>query len=347
MKKNHFAVNQDNQLLIKPKGAKKPIKVDGQFSLDKDNNLIYLLNQGQSPSGTVPFTTWQREYSVPNKIKFKGNWQLSPNYDLELYLDKTKEQFKDDCLRLCGKILCAEAERLVFQIKSRDKRGVNRLSLFNLSGIWQADKFNRIIFQVRKKAKPETLVLKGAWQINNNQQIIYEYQKAELKIKRKIDNALTFSGFWQISSANLLRYIFSHSSQSRFDFRVHLQTPNVYPKKGAIKYRLGIGVKEDLKPARIQVITLYGNWKFSRSLGLYFEMDYGQGKLRRLVFDTEVNLSQRDKVIFKLRDNQGRRLGISVIFRRRFLPKHDAEWFLRLKRDFREKKIDTGVRFEF
>lgn len=333
MKSNHFAVNQDNQLLIKPKGAKKPIKVDGQFSLDKDNNLIY--------------AAWQREYSVPNKIKFRGFWRLDPEHNLELYLDKTKQQFKGDRLTLRGKIFCTKTRSFVFQINSRDKRGVNRFSFLKLSGVWQADRFNRIIFQVRKKVKPDTLVLKGAWQVNKNQQIVYEHEKTKIKTKRKIKNALAFSGFWQISSSKRLRYILSGSSQSGFDFRVQVQTPNLYPKKGAIKYRLGIGAKEDLKPARIQVITLYGSWKFSRSLGLYFEMDYGQGKLRRMVFDTEVNLSQRDKVIFKLRDKQGRRLGISVIFRRRFLPKHDAEWFLRLKRDFRERKIDTGVRFEF
>ena len=347
MKKSHFALNQDNQLLVKPKGAKSPLVVNGQFSLDKDNNLIYLLDKGQSPSGTVPVGAWRREYDLPKKIKFKGVWRLSPDYNLELYLDETKQQIRGKCLTLRGKILYAEAEALAFQIKSRDERGVNRVSFLKLSGIWQADKFNRIIFQIKKKAKPDTLVFKGAWRVNKNQQITYEYEKTKLKTKRKIKNALVFTGFWRISSVNRLSYILSGSSQSRFDFRVQLETPNLYPKKGAIKYRVGVGVKESLRPTQIRLITLYGAWKFSRRLGLYFEMNYGQGKLRRLAFNTEVNLTQKDKVIFKLKDTMGRGLGISVIFLRRFLSKRDAEWFLRLKKDRREKKIETGVWIEF
>ena len=394
MKKSHFAlnpvrnkisngVNQDNQLLVKPKGAKSPLVVNGQFSLDKDNNLIYFVHKGQSPSlnfardrsGTVPYAAqfssgiapvggWRREYDLPKKIKFKGVWRLSPDYNLELYLDETRQQIRGKCLTLRGKILYAEAEALAFQIKSRDERGVNpvrkklsnkmglsngvnRVSLLKLSGIWQADKFNRIIFQIKKKAKPDTLVFKGAWRVNKNQQITYEYEKTKLKTKRKIKNALVFTGFWRISSVNRLSYILSGSSQSRFDFRVQLETPNLYPKKGAIKYRVGVGIKESLRPTQIRIITLYGAWKFSRRLGLYFEMNYGQGKIRRLAFNTEVNLTQRDKVIFKLKDTMGRGLGISVIFLRRFLSKRDAEWFLRLKKDRREKKIESGVRIGF
>jgi len=97
----------------------------------------------------------------------------------------------------------------------------------------------------------------------------------------------------------------------------------------------------------MKIITLYGTWKFSRRLGLYFEMDYGQGRVRRMVFSSEINLSKRDRVIFKLTDKQGRRLGISVIFRHRFLSRRDADWFLRLKRDYQEKKADAGVRIDF
>jgi hypothetical protein len=74
-------------------------------------------------------------------------------------------------------------------------------------------------------------------------------------------------------------------------------------------------------------------------------MDYGRGKIRRLVFGAEVNLSRMDEVIFELVDKQGRRLGISVNFRHRFLSRRDAEWFLRLRQNIREKKIDVGVRF--
>lgn len=338
MRRSHFKLNQDNIVLVKPERAKRSFAVDGQFSLDKSNNLIYLLNE---PSA------WRREYELPNRLRFKGKWKLNPNHDLVLHLDKTEQQFKGDYLRLYGKILCAGTERLVFQIKSRNKRGVNRFSLLRLSGSWQADKYNRIIFQVRKKVNPDTLIFRGVWQVNNKQQIVYEYEKTKFKTKRKIKNTLSFTGFWQISSVNRLRYILSKSSHSRFDFRVQLETPNVYPKKGAVKYRLGIGARENSQSPRIRIITLYGTWRFSRKLGLCFEMEYDRGRLRQQIFDAEVNLNKSDRIIFKLIDKQGRRLGISVVFHHRFLSNQDAQWFLRLKKGLKDKKIDTGVRIAF
>ncbi len=326
MKKAHFTVDQDNQLLIGSPALKQLLVVNGKFSLDTDNNLIYLLNE------TVG---WRREYGLPNRIKFKGRWSLNENYDLELYLDKTEEQFNGDYLCLKGRVLYAGQESFVFQLNSRDKRRANRLSLLKFSGIWQADEFNRIIFQVKKKATPDTLAFKGIWQVNANQQISYEYEKIQLKTKRKIKDTLVFTGFWQVFSANRLSYILSYtlprneilrdsarargSSASRFDFRAHLETPNLYPKKSVIKYRLGVGIRRDLQPALSRIIYLYGTWKFSRRLGLSFEMHYGRAKVKRLTFNTQVNLSQRDKIIFQLTDNRGRRLGISVIYRHRFL----------------------------
>ena len=81
MKRKHSSINQNNQLIVRPHGAERPITVDGSFSLDKDNNLFYLLNEPKA---------WRREYGLPKKIKFKGAWHLNSDYDLQLDLDKTK-----------------------------------------------------------------------------------------------------------------------------------------------------------------------------------------------------------------------------------------------------------------
>lgn len=336
--KNRYSLNYNNQLLISSPEQKKPLVVNGYFSVDGHNRLIYWLNEPR---------VWRRQYSLPPKIVFKGKWQLSPNYDLELILDKTRDQFVRDCLALKGEIISPDRDALVFEIKSLDKRGQSHIQLLKLGGSWQADEYNRLSFMVKKRTSPDSLTLEGAWQINQNQQIIYHYEKTDLKTKTKISRTLTFEGFWQLNSTDKLTYILSRSSQSRFDFRAQIESPNLYPKEGVIKYRLGIGLKEEGRPP-VRIISLYGNWKFSRKLGLAFEMDYGKGKIKTIEFGTDISLTEKDKFSFALKNKRGEPLGINITFTHKFLKQLDAETFLRLSKSLKkESTIEAGVRIPF
>ncbi len=331
------------------------IRVRGRFSVGKNNQLIYWLKKPAN---------WRRLYNLPSKVSFSGNWRLNSNYDLELNLDETKSQYKGDRLILKGEIISTDRDTLAFEIISYNKQGLSptqlnrsstkgtapafsHIQLIKLTGSWQADEFNRIIFRIKKKVSPDVITLEGSWQINKNQQIAYSYEETNLKTKTKISNTLTFEEFWEINSNNRLTYILSHRTESRFDFRVQIESPNLYPQQGVIKYRLGVGLRNG-RPSQNKIVSLYGTWKFSHKLGLIFEMDYGKNNFQNIEFGADISLSQKDKISFSLKDTKGEPLGLNITFTHRFLNKLDAETFLRAKEILKgESAIEAGVRISF
>lgn len=334
--KNGYAINNNNQLLIKSPKMKKQLATNGVFGIAKSNRLIFWLNEP---------VFWRRLYGLPKKIIFSGSWQLDRNHDLKLILDKSKSQFQNEILVLRGNIISTDRDILAFEIKSYDRRGLLHIQILKLSVTCLADETNRLSFRI-KKSPPDILTLAGTWQINRNQQITYTYEKIERKRKTKISQTLVFEGYWQITGADRLTYILSHSSKSRFDFRVQLESPNLYPEQGVIKYRIGIGVrKEGQQPYK--VIYLYGTWKFDRNIGLIFQMDYGEGKVQSIEFGANVHLNRKEEIAFSLTDKRKHPLGICITFTHKFLKKHAAQTFLRLKKYQEEFGIEAGVNFPF
>ncbi len=335
--KDRYSINQNNQLLVLGPPGKKPLIVDGQLHIDKNNRFSYWLNEP---------TAWRKKYDFPSRVILEGNWRLNANYDLELSLNEARDQFKGGELAIKGDIISVDNDALVFQVKSQDKAGHSHVQLLKLTGSWQVDQQNQLSFQVKKEASPDILTLEGAWQINKNQQIIYSYEKAGLKTKTKVLNTLVFAGFWQINSAKKLVYILTRSLESHFDFNVQIESPNLYPKEGVIKYRLGIGTKL-LKSKHQRVISLYGVWKFSRAVGLIFEMEYFKGEVHSLEFGAEVDFNINNEIVFRLKNETDEDLGISLTFTHRFLKQLDARVFLRLKAAQEEKGVDVGLSIPF
>ncbi|MBI4707919.1 MAG: hypothetical protein HY761_08355 [Candidatus Omnitrophica bacterium] len=329
-----YSVDEFNRLIIRRKNKK--LVADGRFSLDKNNRLSYWLNEPES---------WIKENSLSRKVSFKGFWQLDSNHDLVLNLSKSA-QTKAGYLVLKGNIISAQNNILAFEIASLDKRGNSHIQILQLGGYWQQDAFNRLCFVLSKKLSPDILVFEGAWELDKNQQIVYSYQKTQLKRKTKVVHTLSFSGYWQITQKNRLVYILSRNSNSQFTFCVQLDSPNIYPQDGLIKYRLGIGIKGS-KLYKDRSIILYGSWKFSRALGLIFEIDYGPGKNRAIDFGIEATLTKKDKVVCMLKNKKGERLGISITLTHKLLRSNDAQAFIRLKCLEEESGIEAGVEVPF
>jgi len=334
--KHRYSLDGSNRLLVCGAGMTSPVCTQGDLAVDADNSFVYYLNMPEP---------WLSKYDLEKKIIFQGSWRLNKDHDLELVLQESDSQAKGDVLCLKGEIISAQANALVFQIRSRDAQGHDHIRLLRLGGSWQADAQNRIVFNVVKDAEPDLLTFEGAWQINGNQEIAYTYQKAGLERSDKNYHTLLFSGFWQITAKDRLSYFLSEGGGSRLDFRVQWESPNIHPKKGLIKYRLGTGLKQDKRGSRI--ISLFGVWKFSRTAGLIFQMQYSKGRFGSMQFGVEVNLKKNDRVSVQLRDEAGRDLGITLAFTRRFLKKLDAEFFLRLKKEQGEKGVDAGIRIPF
>jgi hypothetical protein len=359
-----YSIDRNNQLLINTPKLKLPLRPAGKFSIDKNNRLIYRLNRPGF---------WRKEYNLPGKIRFTGNWRLDSEHNLELILTKTHTHYRGDRLAFSSKFLSARDDAFVFEIISHTKQhlplkeGVSkaglpetsRIQLLKLTGYWRAGRFNRLQFAVKKKTQPDILTLDGIWQINKNQWIVYTRHKANLKKGRKIEETLVFRGYWQIDSSRRLTYILSEhhylrrrvdlKTNSYFEFRVQIETPSIYPKKGVIKYRLGIGLKglPPKGPVANKVICLYGVWRFSRRVGLFYEMKYGRGITHALDFGAEVYIDKKDKVVFKLMNKENKPLGLAVMFRRRFFKGTDAQVFLKGVYSSAERVLKTGLRFPF
>jgi hypothetical protein len=303
----------------------------GWWGLDPANNLFYWLNE--TPA-------WRKINSLPEKLSFKGKWKLTASNDLELTISR------DSNLVLRGRILAAGENTLVFEVISEDDLGIQHVRLLRFSGDWGCDDANRIFFSVAKRRNPDILSIRGYWKVNDNQQISYLAENRRLRKKTKVTSQLDFTGYWSISDKNKLTYILSRSTSSRFDFKVQIETPNMYPSDGVIKYRLGGGVRRAFRDKPL-IVCLYGEWKIDRKLGLSFNMDYGAGRVISLRFGATVKVSKNDYFELNLLCKNGVSSGITLIYTRRFLKSNKAEFFARLKKRGAETGIDAGITIPF
>ena len=324
-----YSVSSDNQLLAKPAKTKSAIKLSGRFKINKDNRLYYQLD---------------RPFQLKRKISFFGTWRLNGNHDLELVLDRTRQQNAGDILTIKGEIICADRGVLAFEVKSLDRDGLLHAQVIELRITCFSDEKNRLSFLVRH-SKSDVITLQCAWQVNNNNQIRYIYEKTDQNTKAKTKNTLIFEGFWQIGARNKLVYIFKYASDSRFEFRALLETPTIYPQKDAIKYRIGIGHKQGR--ARDNIVSFYGSWKLNRDLGLDLTIDYGQGQLKAIEFGAVVALSKENELKFSLKNPQGEPLGLTLILTHKFFKTSQAQAFFRLKSQGNNQGVDAGISLPF
>lgn len=238
------------------------------------------------------------------------------------------------------RFIVAESDSLVIEtIQTESKTFRQSLRILKLKGTWHANVYNELCFEVSgRKGPPETYTFKGVWKLNNNQQIEYSSEDGR--------DTLTFKGYWQLPLADRLTYVLEGSTVSRFEFRVQLESPTLYPKAGQIRYRIGIGVRQSRLTAPGQLLILSGEWKFGRNLGLTFQMDYGQGKVKVIKFGAEVTFG-RNKVNFALKNELSESLGITLTMTHKFLKSFDAEAFIRLKSRKDQQGVEVGINIPF
>ena len=265
--------------------------LDGRFKIDKFNNLSYHLKHPQSSP-------------IPQQLKLSGRWSLDKKHNLVLTLNKKHNQIVKDRLTLKAQIINAKADKLEFLISAKDQKGRPHLYTLALNGSWQADKYNRLTFSAKRTKDPyEQLTLKGTWEVNQKNQIIYTYTKASLKQSKKNTHTITFNGFWQIYKKNRLTYVLNSQTGSGFDFKISLGKAEKY----GLEYEIGIGVRPKKKR-----ISLFGRWKVFRNLGLTFEMPAENGKIERLIFGARLKLNNNSYLEAKLKNSSGKDLGISL-----------------------------------
>ena len=324
-----YKINKNNQLAIVKNG--EILYPKGNFAVDNNNQLLYEIKESAS---------WLKEQGISKRISLKGQWRIDQNHNLILTLSETKNQAAGERLLLKSKIIQVKANYLVFSLGTQGKSKTHRLRLLQLNGRWQADKYNRLQFLVKKLKSSDTLTFQGSWQVRKNI-LIYTYKEASLTAKIKRTHALHFQGYWQINKPNRLTYILDTKGNSSFVFKAYLETPSLIGKKGFIKYRIGIGLKGS-RLFKTETITLYGVWKLHRKAGLSFNIDYGEGGVKTINFGAFTRINKRDKINFGLRNREGKNLRMSVEFRHNFL-KDNAEWFLKMLTEGKSPSFKWGV----
>lgn len=325
-----YKIDENNQLIITR--GKIRLNPDGKFSIDGHNQLTYEIAES---------TSWRKENNLPQKITFKGTWNIDKDHNFIFTLRKTETQEGGERLLLNTELLDVKANALIISCGTKGKRGTHAIRLLQLKGKWKADKHNRLQFLVKKlKNRTDPLTFQGDWEVKHNA-LIYTYRKTSLITKTKHTYTLRFKGYWEVNKRNRLTYILDTKNDSYFDFRVYLETPNLIGKRGTIKYRIGIGIKGDRLFKR-EIIALYGVWKFHRKTGLSYDMDYGDGRIKAIRFGAFVRVKERSKITLVLRNREGKNLGISVTFNMRFL-KNSAEWFLRIVKEGKQPRFEWGV----
>lgn len=299
--------------------------IDGKFAIDKNNNLIYEL---KTPSLS----------SKPHQIKLKGIWSLDKNHNLVLSLVKDN-QFIQDKITLSGEIINAKSDKLEFCVSTKDSDGNSHFYTLHISGVWQADKYNRLNFLVLKeKGSHDELVFNGSWEVNRQNQITYTYARTILKRKTKLERSIIFKGFWDITDKYRVIYVLDKKINSFFEFRVSLAKP----AKRGLEYEIGLGARPPLKKR----FTLFGLWKINKKLGLLFEMPYEQGKIRSIIFGAVCKPFDNYNLEFRLRNNLNKDLGIDLRLSKNFLD-NQGQLFVEALKDKKEFNLMAGVGFRW
>ena len=333
MKKMRYEIDPHNRLIIDDSGKKSDLPkfrqvIDGRFSLDENNNLSYRVK------APLP-----EDENIPHQIRLKGEWSLTDDHELRLTLDGQGRQTFGDQITLQGEILDVNKNSLLFAVTTTTKDNTRSTYVLNLEGTWKADENNRLSFRVKEEeGRYDILTFNGAWEINKNHQIIYQYEKARLIRKRRETHTLIFKGYWDIEDALRISYVLDKGTDSIFDFETSV---GVF-KEDYIEYELGIGLADRPDPVR-RTITLSGKWNLKKDVGLIFEADYENKKVKQIVFGADVRLTDRDTIAFKLKNEiENKDIGAELELSHQIL-KGDGEAFLRLLKSNRESAIYAGA----
>lgn len=323
MKKIKYEIDPHNRLTI-PYLRKV---LDGRFKTDKNNTLIYHIK--------APVL---KGVKIPHQVKLQGKWSLTKDHNLLLTLDKWARQTFGDKLTLKGDIIDVNKNSIIFALTTKTKDNKKSIYTLKLKGSWQADKYNRITFDIsREKGRHDILTFYGTWKINKKHQIIYKYQKSHLITKTKTTRTLIFKGYWNIKDKAKISYIIDKNSGSILNLKTSL---GIF-KKNYIKYKLGVGLSNAKR-----TIFLYGAWKIKKNLGLLFEIEYDRRKIHAIIFGAKARLTKKDTVTFNIRNSANKDTGIKLELSHNIL-KGDGRAFLRLLASKQQVNIVAGAGFRW
>lgn len=321
MPKIRYEIDPHNRLVIIGLNKFRTV-IDGEFELRPDHSLVYHVKKSDS-------------IDIPQQIKFKGTWLLDENHNLIFTFDKWNNQVQGNRLILKSDLVSASGNELVFSVETKES-APSRVSsyLLKFGGIWQADKYNRLTFNVEKESgSADVLTLQGIWAVNKQHEIIYSYTRVLKGTKEKIENAIVLRGHWDIAEKNRLAYTLNHDIASELSFKVAFQEA----EKNFLKYSIGIGAA-----SRRKSIALFGTWKLDKDLGLMFEVEYEKGRIQEIMFGADCRWKDGYSLDFKLKNKLNEGLGIEIVLSKQIF-KDQGEAFIRAIKSKEEISIVAGV----
>jgi len=283
----------------------------------------------------------------PEKIVLDGEWSLDKEHNLKLHVLASDKPFlSGKTIIFKGDIECPGPDTFTFRVREHDSITGLRSGSIRLKGRWRADKNNRLAFEAgRSSGRYDVLTLQGAWQLNKSNELIYKYSKTGLKRSDKEEKLLVFRGYWGLCGGKL-RYKFERSSDSFFEFRYISGPVRLAASKDKIRFTAGISYKKDnMRKDVRRIITIFGKWSVEKDMKVSFSVRYSGYVRKKIYFGIEKMTGDSEKMTLYLTDEDGKKLGIAVEFRKAF--KSDAELFLALGRSGKESRIIGGVKVKF
>ncbi len=300
----------------------------------------------------------------------EGKWKLNDDHTVTF-----RERGRDKEAVLTASLVAAEPGALVLSSTVKEDETRTVTGILKLEGEWALDAKNRITFTVKHDLGPGTggkLTFKGAWEVNDNHEIIYTFETRETiegsgrkrRRTRKIASELVFKGHWDISAKNRLTYLLGAESASStggesasaFRFRGTFETTSILAKEGEIRYQLGAEGKtaRSARGKLTKTITLFGKWKLSRDLALDFELECADGRKPVITFNAVLAVPEiegwsgvlPDEISVGLKNRSGEPLGLELVLTKDFFG-GDAKTFLRFARTADESAVEAGVKVEW
>ena len=185
--KIRYEIDPHNRLIYEKTGEESEVPgfrtvLDGSFEIDENNYVTYHVKKSQA-------------FDIPQQVKLRGKWALDNEHNLVLTLDKWGNQIAGNKLTVESELIDAKDNRLSFAVTSKDSENNTHIYIVKLGGRWQADEYNRLTFNIQKETGvTDRITLRGAWEVNQQNEIMYTYEKSargkEEKITKKEVKAL-------------------------------------------------------------------------------------------------------------------------------------------------------------
>lgn len=306
--------------------------MDGRFHIAKGNSLEYRIKSPASESDSAPYS-----------VILEGVWRLSADHSLTFGIKKASGGASGDSLRISGKIIDVKGDSILFSVTTTDSDGTSTTYAMELTGIWSFDDHNRLNFKVEKgNGSYDPLVFRLGWEVNSFNEIVYSYQRYELKTKVKTLHSFSIKGLWKMWHDGSLVYQLEGVPGHSISFKASLSA--CAPDR--VLYELGAAFSRRVKSA-VSTITIYGSWKLRRGAGLSFEVVSRSGNISSISFTANAKLTDQDTVLFTVTDDLAEK-GISVqIELNHSLLGCDGESFLRFMRSSKETSAIIGAGFSW